>query len=130
MHDNIKSNLLSRPMNKAASSIAILLLTFALNACSPPEPAPAPHFIPNPPYPPQPIDPGTVQSSQAAGETGGISPNATPSTGIAEYPLAKPTSKPNEVISPYEPYHTIDISGFSPGQLARDPSNRKIFRVP
>jgi hypothetical protein len=43
---------------------------------------------------------------------------------------ANTTGKPNEVISPYEPYHTIDISDFSSGQLARDPSNKRIFRVP
>jgi hypothetical protein len=34
------------------------------------------------------------------------------------------------VISPYEPYHVIDIEGFRSGQLARDPSNNRIFRVP
>ena len=45
-------------------------------------------------------------------------------------PMAKPTSKSNQVVSPYEPYHIIDVTGFGPGQLARDPSNRKIFRIP
>ena len=47
-----------------------------------------------------------------------------------EYPVARKTANPNEVISPYEPYNIIDVEGFRPGQLARDPSNNKIFRVP
>ena len=47
-----------------------------------------------------------------------------------EYPVAKPTNNPDQVISPYEPYNVIDVSGFHSGQLARDPSNRKIFRIP
>ncbi len=47
-----------------------------------------------------------------------------------EYPTAKPTSNPDRVISPYEPFNVIDVSGFHSGQLARDPSNRKIFRIP
>jgi hypothetical protein len=34
------------------------------------------------------------------------------------------------VTSPYEPYNIIDIEGFRSGQLARDPSNNQIFRVP
>jgi hypothetical protein len=48
----------------------------------------------------------------------------------AEYPVAKATDSPDRVISPYEPYNVIDVSGFHSGQLARDPSNRKIFRIP
>jgi hypothetical protein len=47
-----------------------------------------------------------------------------------EYPTATRTANPNEVISPYEPYNVIDIEGFRSGQLARDPSNNQIFRVP
>jgi hypothetical protein len=47
-----------------------------------------------------------------------------------EYPTARKTANPNEVISPYEPYNVIDVEGFRSGQLARDPSNQKIFRVP
>jgi hypothetical protein len=44
--------------------------------------------------------------------------------------VATRTSHPNQVISPYEPYERIDITGFHSGQLARDPSNKKIFRIP
>lgn len=48
-----------------------------------------------------------------------------------DYPYAKRTSNPNQVISPFGPnYNVIDVAGFKSGQLARDPSNGKIFRVP
>ena len=118
-------------MIKTIQAAALAILAVMLNACGPPDPVPAPYFIPNPPYPPQPVDPTSaeIQQPTPSADTG-IAPSPTPSPRIGEYPLARPTSKPNEVISPYEPHHTIDISGFSPGQLARDPSNKKIFRVP
>jgi hypothetical protein len=62
-------------------------------------------------------------------------PGAAPSAPAApsrpgEYPTAQRTAKANQVISPYEPYNIIDVEGFASGQLARDPSNKKIFRVP
>lgn len=118
-------------MIKTTQAATLAILAVMLNACGPPEPVPAPYFIPNAPYPPQPValSSADLQQSTPSANTG-ISPSPAPSPRIGEYPLASPTSKPNEVISPYEPYHTIDISGFSPGQLARDPSNKKIFRVP
>jgi hypothetical protein len=47
-----------------------------------------------------------------------------------KYPLAEKTENPNEVLSPYAPYNVIDVSGFKSGQLAKDPSNKKIFIVP
>lgn len=48
-----------------------------------------------------------------------------------EYPMAERTDNPNRVISPYGPdYNVIDVEGFRSGQLAKDPSNGKIFRVP
>lgn len=46
------------------------------------------------------------------------------------YPAAKRTANPNEVISPYAPYNVIDVEGFKSGDLAKDPSNKKIFRIP
>lgn len=46
------------------------------------------------------------------------------------YPMAQKTSHPSRVISPYPPYNVIDVEGFRGGQLAKDPSNGKIFRVP
>ncbi|MGD7652852.1 MAG: hypothetical protein ACQCXQ_06535 [Verrucomicrobiales bacterium] len=51
-------------------------------------------------------------------------------TSAGNYPSARKTTKATEVISPYAPYNVIDVEGFSSGQLARDPSNGKIFRVP
>ena len=117
-------------MIKTIQAAMLMILVVLLNACGPPPPVSAPYFIPNPPYPPQPVDPATAHEPQASSIDGGISPSPAPSPRIGEYPLAKPPSNPNQVISPYEPYHTIDISGFTSGQLARDPSNHKIFRVP
>ena len=49
---------------------------------------------------------------------------------IGGYPSAQATANPNQVLSPYEPYNVIDVEGFKSGQLARDPSNQKIFRIP
>lgn len=58
-------------------------------------------------------------------------PQANPSpTGRKEYPVAERTNKPDQVLSPYAPYNVIDVAGFKSGQLAKDPSNGKIFRVP
>jgi len=51
-------------------------------------------------------------------------------TGKADHPVAEKTKNPNQVLSPYEPYNVIDVTGFKSGQLAKDPSNGKIFRVP
>lgn len=47
-----------------------------------------------------------------------------------QYPLAQRTDNPNRVLSPYAPYNVIDVEGFRSGQLAKDPSNGKIFRIP
>lgn len=57
-------------------------------------------------------------------------PPANPGNQRTEYPVAERTAKPNEVISPFPPYNVIDVSEMKSGQLARDPSNKKIFRVP
>lgn len=57
-------------------------------------------------------------------------PEATGTNTSGDYPTARKTTKASEVISPYAPYNVIDVEGFSSGQLARDPSNGKIFRVP
>lgn len=53
-----------------------------------------------------------------------------PKLNPADYPVAKKGKKPNEVISPYAPYNVIDVTGFKSGQMAKDPSNKKIFVVP
>jgi hypothetical protein len=46
------------------------------------------------------------------------------------YPMAQRTENPNQVLSPFPPYNVIDVTGFNSGQLARDPSNQQIFRIP
>lgn len=50
--------------------------------------------------------------------------------GKKEYPVAERTDKPGMVISPYSPYNVIDVEDFQSGDLAKDPSNGKIFQVP
>lgn len=110
---------------------ATAILILGLASCVPPPPVPPPHFKPNPPYPPQPVDP-YGQTADPNSQTTAPDPSAAaaPPANAAEYPTAKRTDQPNQVISPYEPYNVIDVEGFSAGQLARDPSNKKIFRVP
>lgn len=117
---------MSKPLLFTAAAAAILL-----NSCIPPEPVPPPRFRPNPPYPPQQVDPNG-QQSDPYGQNQDISPPPPPPqpTRPGDYPYAQRTAKPGEVISPYEPYNVIDVSDFKSGELAKDPSNKKIFRVP
>ncbi|MDP4625622.1 MAG: hypothetical protein NWT08_10855 [Akkermansiaceae bacterium] len=63
-------------------------------------------------------------------QTDGYQPNPEPPPTRDTYPTAERTANPNQVISPYKPYNVIDVEGFRSGQLAKDPSNGKIFRVP
>lgn len=121
---------MSKPSLISAAAAALVLAS-----CTPPPPVPPPRFTPNPPYPPQqvdangqPVDPNAPQNPDIAPPPQNPAPDAPTRPG--EYPLARPTAKPGEVISPYEPYNVIDVTGFTSGQLARDPSNKKIFRVP
>ena len=97
-------------------------------SCTPPPDVPPPRFTPRPPLPPEPVDP-YAQNPDPYGNPPQNMPPQQP-TRPGEYPTATRTANPNEVISPYEPYNVIDIEGFRPGQLARDPSNNQIFRVP
>ena len=48
----------------------------------------------------------------------------------SDYPVAQYTGTENVVLSPYPPHRRVDVSGFRPGALARDPESGKIFRVP
>ncbi len=99
-----------------------------LTSCVPPE-APPPHFHPNPPYAPQPVDP-YGNPDPVSPTPNPTPPPVSPPTATGGYPTAQRTDNPNQVLSPYEPYNVIDVEGFKSGQLARDPSNQKIFRVP
>lgn len=62
--------------------------------------------------------------------TDGYRPSPEPPPTRESYPTAERTANPNQVISPYKPFNVIDVEGFRSGQLAKDPSNGKIFRVP
>jgi hypothetical protein len=103
----------------------LITAVVGLSSCYSP-PAPPPRFRPNPPFAPDPVDPDQNDNDPAP------EPPAPPSppTATGGYPTATRTENPDQVLSPYEPYNVIDVAGFKSGQLARDPSNQKIFRVP
>jgi hypothetical protein len=46
------------------------------------------------------------------------------------YPVATPTSVKGSVISPYAPFHQIDVQGAPHGALVRDPSCNRLFVNP
>ena len=46
------------------------------------------------------------------------------------YPVAMPTDRKGFVISPYAPYHEIDVQGIPRGALVRDPSCNRLFVKP
>jgi len=104
---------------------AIALLAFSAAACAPPPPVPPPRFRPNPPNPPEIVD-----DRRSGEDPGDQHPRPSPPDQPGQYPMARPTANPNEVISPFPPYNLIDVEGFRSGQLARDPSNKRIFVVP
>jgi hypothetical protein len=127
--------------------------TGLLVSCEPLPPYPPPGYRPQPGvYGPQangnpygqnnrePQNPNAplygANGNQSGGDNGyGTPPPVTPPAPPAsppreEYPTAERTANPNQVISPYAPYNVIDVEGFRAGQLAKDPSNGKIFRVP
>lgn len=130
---NPRPKRMSKPLLLSAAAAAIFL-----HSCTPPEPVPPPRFKLNPPYPPQQVDPYGQpvdpygQQADPYGQNQDIAPPPPPQppTRPGDYPTAQRTAKPGEVISPYEPYNVIDVSEFTSGQLAKDPSNKKIFRVP
>ncbi|MEM1085726.1 MAG: glycine zipper domain-containing protein [Verrucomicrobiota bacterium] len=68
------------------------------------------------------------------GARSGVEPNPSPAPpadpGQPDYPVARATGNPSQVISPFPPHQRIDISGFRSGQLARDPKSGQVFRVP
>jgi hypothetical protein len=116
-------------MSKTHGS-ALALAIFAA-ACTPPPDVPPPRFKPIPPYPPEIVDPyGEPSNQESSQET--TPPPQTPQAQLppGRYPAAQKTTNPSQVISPYPPHNVIDVEGFRSGQLARDPSNNQIFRVP
>lgn len=122
-------------MNLSSLIAAVSVVTLLLVSCV--DPAPPPRFRPNPPYPPEQVDPyGNPQtnvepSTQPNAPSNPDAPATTePTHAPRDYPIAKPTNQPGEVISPFEPDRIIDVKGFKSGVLARDPNTQKIFRVP
>jgi hypothetical protein len=89
----------------------------------PPPPVGAPMTQQGPPLAPRPTSPRIDPDMDAPDTDPAPAPRPA-------YPEAKRTANPNQVISPYAPYNVIDVEGFKSGQLAKDPSNGKIFRVP
>lgn len=59
-----------------------------------------------------------------------VRPNPDGSPVPQRYPVAQRTDNPNQVISPFAPFNVIDVTGYNPGQLVRDPTNNEIFRIP
>ena len=115
------------------ASIIVTVAFASLVSCVPPEPPP-PRFRPNPPFGPEVIPPIPSENDVSPPPSSVPSqPAPPPPTANGGYPTATATANPDQVLSPYEPYNVIDVSGpphFKSGQLARDPSNQKIFRVP
>jgi hypothetical protein len=111
-------------------AVSVAAITALLVSCIEPlPPATGPRFTPNPPYPPQQVDPTAENPQPSDVPPSPEDPSATP-TRSGEYPTAKPTTNSNEVVSPYEPYKVINVEGYKSGELVRDPHNKKIFRVP
>ena len=46
------------------------------------------------------------------------------------YPIGQPTDRKGYVVSPYEPFHVIDVQGAPHGALVRDPSCSRLFVNP
>lgn len=47
-----------------------------------------------------------------------------------KYPVAKPSSRPGVVVSPYKPYNLVGVKNYKSGDKARDPYTKQIFLVP
>lgn len=119
-------------MSKRYLSIAAASLA-GLASCFSPPPEPPPHrFRQHRPPAPEPLAPDSYQTypSPYQAPPAPTPPEPAPPTATGGYPTARPTEDPDQVISPYDPFNVIDVAGFKSGQLVRDPSNRKIFRVP
>ena len=113
-------------MSKYLLSIAAASLA-SLVSCFPPAYPPQSRYQSDPDLAPRPDAPYDGQ----ADVTPPPSPTPPgPPSAPGGYPTAQRTANPDEVLSPYEPYNVIDVAGFKSGQLARDPSNQKIFRIP
>lgn len=57
-------------------------------------------------------------------------PQVTPPAPTPDYPTGYATDTPGIVVSPYKPHNKVNVKGFQPGTLAKDPTTGKIFVVP
>lgn len=113
---------MSHPSFSIAAITVLAISSLLLSSCFPP-----------PPEPPRGHRDYSTRYPDTPDENDADRPYGEPPplpTRPGEYPTARRTENPNEVISPYEPFNLIDVSDFTSGQLARDPHNQKIFRVP
>jgi hypothetical protein len=130
------------PTRTATVFGALALIVLAAPACyysPPPEPYQSRPLAdypsnPNPGYPEPPRNDGRYGPGESIPDDT-YSPYGPPPRETApedDIPVARPTGNPNRVISPHPPYNVVDITGFKPGELARDPTieGKKIFRVP
>ncbi len=53
-----------------------------------------------------------------------------PQVSSGEIPTATRGSKPGRVKIPFPPYSELDVTGLTPGSLAKDPTSGKVFRLP
>jgi hypothetical protein len=127
------------PMSKFIFIITATAI-LSLVSCIPPEPPPRP-YKPIRTYDsePEPADWGMDEVTPPAPPLEPEEPQEPKrpklrqATATGRYPIGTVTTNPDQVLSPFKPYSVIDISGpprFKSGQLARDPSNQKIFRIP
>lgn len=129
-------------MSKIAITLATACFTGLVSCYYPPAPPP-PGYRPHRPNTPPSVSPygGDVDISPPP-PSRPTRPDRPDPPGVSvtgNYPTGERTDRPDQVISPYDPYNVIDLnviesSGatrlLKSGELARDPSNMKIFRVP
>lgn len=58
------------------------------------------------------------------------SPPSTNAKSTGDYPFATKTNRRGVVKSPFSPHEELDVEGMKSGDLAIDPSNGRIFKVP
>jgi hypothetical protein len=128
--------------NFLIAAAGICLLTSLVSCTAPYDPydpfdPQQPRFRPTRPTPREqiiPLEPSNNPSSAFSNPSPAAEPPVRPNRPVPPaaggYPTATRTANAGQVLSPYEPYNVIDIEGFKTGQLARDPSNQKIFRIP
>lgn len=45
-------------------------------------------------------------------------------------PYGTKTETPSIIASPHPPYQRVNVAGYYPGQIVRDPTTKKLFRLP